>query len=85
MTTGLRLSRFAVVRRIESGPLVIESPLAPTRARLDAPAADTALHHLAAGAIGAGDSDRFARVAGTRYVEETSVGEFALPGPAGAA
>lgn len=32
-------------------------------------------------AIGAGDSDRFARVAGTDYYLETSVGEFVLGGP----
>jgi SagB-type dehydrogenase family enzyme len=35
---------------------------------------------LAPCAIGAGDSDRFARVAGTDYYAETSVGEFILGG-----
>ncbi|HEX2094200.1 MAG TPA: SagB family peptide dehydrogenase [Longimicrobiaceae bacterium] len=35
---------------------------------------------LAPCAIGAGDSDRFARVAGTDYYGETSVGEFVLAG-----
>jgi hypothetical protein len=33
---------------------------------------------LAPCAIGCGDSDLFARAAGTQYVEETSVGEFLL-------
>jgi oxazoline/thiazoline dehydrogenase len=37
---------------------------------------------LAPCAVGLGDSDRFARAAGTRYVEETSVGEFMLGGSA---
>lgn len=36
---------------------------------------------LAPCALGAGDSERFAAAAGTRYHEETSVGEFALSGP----
>jgi SagB-type dehydrogenase family enzyme len=31
-------------------------------------------------AVGAGDADRFARVAGTRYHDETSVGEFIVAG-----
>jgi len=35
---------------------------------------------LAPRALGAGNSDRFAAAAGTRYEEETSVGEFALSG-----
>lgn len=34
--------------------------------------------NLAGCAIGGGDSDRFAALAGTRYYEETTVGEFAL-------
>lgn len=34
-------------------------------------------------ALGAGDSDRFARVAGTDYYGETSVGEFIVGGPGG--
>jgi SagB-type dehydrogenase family enzyme len=34
-------------------------------------------------ALGAGDSDRFARVMGTDYYRETSVGEFILGGPGG--
>jgi SagB-type dehydrogenase family enzyme len=34
-------------------------------------------------AIGAGDSDRFARVMGTDYYDETSVGEFIVAGPGG--
>ena len=37
---------------------------------------------LAPCAIGLGDADLFARVAGTRYVEESSVGEFMLCGAA---
>jgi SagB-type dehydrogenase family enzyme len=37
----------------------------------------TALN-LAPCALGSGDSDLFARVAGTDYLKETSVGEFAL-------
>jgi len=37
---------------------------------------------LAPCAIGAGDSDRFARVVGTDYYAETSVGEFVLGGRA---
>lgn len=36
---------------------------------------------LSPGALGAGDSERFAAAAGTRYYEETSVGEFTLSGP----
>ena len=40
---------------------------------------------LAACALGTGDSDRFARIARTRYVEETSVGEFMLCGGRGSA
>jgi oxazoline/thiazoline dehydrogenase len=34
-------------------------------------------------ALGAGDSDRFARVAGIDYYRETSVGEFIVGGPGG--
>lgn len=34
-------------------------------------------------ALGAGDSDRFARVAGTDYYGESSVGEFIVGGPGG--
>jgi SagB-type dehydrogenase family enzyme len=49
-TTRVRLSRFAVVRRLERGPLVVESPLGHARVRLDAPAAVAALHPLAGGA-----------------------------------
>jgi oxazoline/thiazoline dehydrogenase len=33
---------------------------------------------LSACALGGGDSDLFARAAGTRYTAETSVGEFSL-------
>ena len=36
---------------------------------------------LAPCALGGGDSDRFARVTGTDYYHETSVGEFILGGP----
>ncbi len=34
--------------------------------------------NLAPCALGSGDSDRFARVSGTDYYDETSVGEFLL-------
>jgi SagB-type dehydrogenase family enzyme len=34
--------------------------------------------HLAPCALGAGDSDLFATIAGTEYLQETSVGEFML-------
>ena len=37
--------------------------------------------NLAGCAIGGGDSDRFAALAGTNYYEETTVGEFAMGTP----